>query len=276
VLALAGLAMAGTADIVRLPAPPFPPAATGIKGAGGLTIVSTRANRITDTDAWVTRNRLDLGELAVGGLGDPAGLEQVPDWAPPTLAGLRLVLGIRDGAVTLLVHGEDFSRGHVISGHDTTTGKRLWAFDLSAWAVAPTTPRSERSLAYQQVRWAQVRGGVLTIATAHSTFANASGGRTAYITAIALPSGKLLWRSPALVANAGSFAIAGSGTKRVIVAGYGFTREPDYLTVLDARTGTPRGRVALRSAPERIVVAQDGRLHVRTYDTDVVATLAPG
>ena len=116
--------------------------------------------------------------------------------------------------------------------------------------------------------------GVSPIATAHSTFASASGGRTAYITALALPSGKLLWRSPALVANAGSFAIAGSGTKRVVVAGYGFTREPDYLTVLDA--GTPRGRIALRSAPERIVFARDGRLHVRTYDTDVVATLATG
>ena len=62
-------------------------------------------------------------------------------------------------------------------------------------------------------------------------------------------------------------------TGNTLVAGYGFTREPDYLTVRDARSGRIRGQVALRSGPERLVL-KGGRLYVRTYDTDVVATLA--
>lgn len=65
---------------------------------------------------------------------------------------------------------------------------------------------------------------MLYVETAHSTYGATSGGRTAYIAAIATATGKVLWRSPALVANARSFVLAGD----VIVAGYGFTREDDY------------------------------------------------
>jgi hypothetical protein len=54
----------------------------------------------------------------------------------------------------------------------------------------------------------------------------ADKGRNAYLSAIDLGTKKTLWRSPALVANARTFVVTGDH----IVAGYGFTAEPDSCT----------------------------------------------
>ena len=75
---------------------------------------------------------------------------------------------------------------------------------------------------------------------------------------------KLRWRSPALVANAREFAVI----EGFVIAGYGFTREPDALYVLDRRNGRAVGRLAVPSAPEHILLRR-GSLWVRTYDRDL-------
>ncbi len=79
----------------------------------------------------------------------------------------------------------------------------------------------------------------------------------------------MLWRSRALVANARTFVLAGN----LIVAGYGFTQERDFLYLLDRKTGRVLDRLGVPSAPERIAL-RDGRLHVRTYDRQVIARIA--
>ena len=99
-------------------------------------------------------------------------------------------------------------------------------------------------------------------------YARSSYGRNAYITAIDLKTKKRLWRSPALVANAKNFVLAG----RYLVTGYGFTAEPDYLYLLDQKTGRVVEWLKLPSAPERIT-RHGNRLTVRTYDHDVVVAL---
>jgi len=79
---------------------------------------------------------------------------------------------------------------------------------------------------------------------------------------------RTLWRSPALVANARTFVVTGD----LIVAGYGFTAEPDFLYLLDRRSGKVLHQLPVPSAPESIKL-RDGRLHVRTYDRQVVARI---
>ena len=70
-----------------------------------------------------------------------------------------------------------------------------------------------------------------------------------------------LWRSKALVANARNFAV----TPDYLVTGYGFTAEPDWLYLLDRRTGRVVERLSLPSAPEKIT--RSGKhFVVRTYD----------
>lgn len=89
------------------------------------------------------------------------------------------------------------------------------------------------------------------------------------MSAIDVARKRTLWRSPALVANARTFVVTGD----LIVSGYGFTREPDFLYLLDRRTGKVLDRLELPTAPE-VIRLRDGRLHVRTYDHDVVARIA--
>lgn len=61
-------------------------------------------------------------------------------------------------------------------------------------------------------------------------------------------------------------------TGNLIVAGYGFTSEPDFLYLLDRRTGRVLDRLAVPTAPE-IIKLGGGRLYIRTYDHDVVARI---
>jgi hypothetical protein len=70
------------------------------------------------------------------------------------------------------------------------------------------------------------------------------------------------------VANARTFVLAGE----LIVAGYSFTAEPDYLYLLDRRTGNVLDRLAVPSAPE-VIKLRANRLHVRTYDRQIVARI---
>ena len=75
----------------------------------------------------------------------------------------------------------------------------------------------------------------------------------------------MLWRSAPLTSNARSFAIVGEH----IVAGYGFTAEPDFLFLLDRATGKPTQTVPVPNGPEYIVF-RDDKVFVRTYDRDMV------
>jgi hypothetical protein len=77
------------------------------------------------------------------------------------------------------------------------------------------------------------------------------------------------WRSPSLVSNAENFLVIGDD----LIAGYGFTAEPDYLYRLRRSDGRVLGRVKLKSGPEHIV-EKDGLLYVRCYNTDAVYKLA--
>ena len=55
----------------------------------------------------------------------------------------------------------------------------------------------------------QVKGhGVLYVSHSHNTYAKSSMGTNAYIIAVDLVTGKILWRSAPLVANASNFTSA--------------------------------------------------------------------
>jgi hypothetical protein len=244
----------------HLSRPPFPAATTASARAGTLEleVVSSKPNAITDEAAWLRRNRIRLREYAVpGSLGDLP-LPVLPAGLPTTIGGLRLTRAIYqpDGR-KLLVYGEDFSTGHLLVSPDR------FVFDFASYANA-----RPGSLVYQQVVWAAEAGRMLYVETAHSTYASSSGGRNAYVTAIDLQTGRLKWRAGPLVGNAQTFELVGG----VIVAGYGFTGEPDYLYVLDRTNGTVISRTPVPSAPE-YVVRKGSLLYVRTYDHDLVVKL---
>ena len=163
--------------------------------------------------------------------------------------------------------------GLQFGGPDRTTAHLVvapgrYAFDFHKYAWPPRIAPGEREYVYEAVQWADETNGVLYVETAHSTYARSSYGLNAYLNAVDLKTKRLRWRSPALVANAGTFEIVG----HIVVTGYGFTDEPDYLYAIDRRNGHVAARVLLPTAPEGI--SRNGNvLTVDTYDHRVTVRI---
>jgi len=168
--------------------------------------------------------------------------------------GAELQFAIRQaGGHLFLVYGDRYL---------VRASSQSYAFDFVNFVRPPNGAWNE------EVTWARQIDRILYVEHTHLTYASATRGRNAYISAIDLDVRKTLWRSPALVANARTFVVAGN----LIVSGYGFTAEDDFLYLLDRRTGNVLDRVRVPSAPEVIKLRGD-RLHVRTYDRQVVARI---
>lgn len=157
------------------------------------------------------------------------------------------------------IEGPDGNTMHLVVGPGYT-------FDLKNYAWPPRIASGERPYVYEQVVYANhAPDGKLYVETAHQTYAKSSFGLNGYLNAIDPKRGKLLWRSPAQVANAYNFVLLND----TVVTGYGYTAEPDYLYAIDRATGKVKGRVLLPSQAVRI--ARHGNtLTVDTYDHRVV------
>jgi hypothetical protein len=224
-------------DATVLPKPTFPPPAKDVAPAGSkLVLVSSRSR--------------DPGLL-------PPERPAAPSWAPRTFRGAELDGALRQHGNVFLVY-----EGRYVIGASERNSALRYAFDFGTFTSPPNGGWLE------PVTWARETGGVLYVSNSHLTYASATKGRNAYVSAIDLRTKQLLWRSRALVANARTFVVVGN----LIVAGYGFTAEPDYLYLLDRRTGRVLDRLELPTGPEVIKLRGD-RLHVRTYDHDVVARI---
>ena len=181
-----------------------------------------------------------------------------PSFVPKTYRGAALDRTIRQGLKVFAVYGGRYLLAGNMRERDVP-----FAFDLVKLGRAPGGGSW-----FEDVTFAREGGGLIYVSNSHLTYARATSGRNAYITAIDPEQGKAVWRSPALVANAGTFVVTGD----LIVAGYGFTAEPDFLYLLDRRTGRVLDRLEVPSAPEVIRLRGD-RLLVRTYDRQVVARI---
>jgi hypothetical protein len=243
--ALAAVALA--ADVpapVKVARPQFAPAIGDVKPSGSvrLALVSSRYKAPSTTDT----------------------LNFVPtSWGLANYQGAALAEAIEQPGAVLLIYGHDGLTARYVVGA-SPKGLLRYAFDFNGFWRSPGGGMP------QQVTWAQQAGGVLYVETTHLGYASTSKGRNAYLTAIEISSGRILWRTPGLVANAQTFVVSGN----LIVTGYGFTAEPDFLYLLDRRTGRVRDRLAVPSGPERIVL-KAGRLNVRTYDHELIVKLVP-
>lgn len=80
-----------------------------------------------------------------------------------------------------------------------------------------------------------------------------------------LEQDKLLWRSADQSYNSMNFVVKGD----VILCGYGFTAEDDYLYQINRNTGEILERLKLKKMPD-LLAEQDGKLYVHTYSYDYV------
>lgn len=80
-----------------------------------------------------------------------------------------------------------------------------------------------------------------------------------------LENDKLLWRSEDQSYNSMNFVVKGD----IIICGYGFTSEDDYLYQINRNTGEIVDRLKLKKKPD-LLVEQDGKIYVHTYSYDYV------
>jgi hypothetical protein len=222
-----------------------------------------RRNQITDDDDWWVANRLQRPTYTV-----PNPFRQVtgdlPASVPPRYQN-RMVVKVIRGTPLLAIYGENFSEGRYLLAIDPASGHSRFSFDFSLYEWPPSFVRADKEFVQMATEWAQVEHDILYVAHAHSTYAHSSNGYNAFITAIDVPSNRILWRSQPLVNNAGNFVIKDDA----IIAGYGFSGEKDYLYVLNKGDGRVVQQIAVRSGPSNLI-ERDNRLYARTYDTDYV------
>jgi hypothetical protein len=232
---------ASTVPLTPLPKPPFPGRAGAGTGPKVLTLVSSK--------------EVGVGKVITTTVTGPS-FHGLPPQALFSTANRRFIVYGRDGTTGRYLVA--YNRGPIA----------LYAHDFIRYARPPMTRPGNAGLTWEQPQWAQELGGVLYVENAHLTYATASFGQNAYITAIDLKSRRMIWRSPSLVGNALNFLV----TRNYVTAGYGFTNEPDYLYVLSRKTGRVIDRLLLPNGPERITL-RGNVLHVRTYDHVVLARL---
>lgn len=240
---LASVAAAAKAPtLVRVPRPVFPPPLTDVTptGPARFTVESSVSRDPTLT---------------------PVRTPPIPDGAVDALGGELAERAFAQPGTTLVLYGTG-----VIAGYGPRGGLK-YAFDLRSFGTPPRSLTPETYL--QEVVWARQLGGLLIVQTNHLGYAADSGGRNGYLTGIDIAAGTVRWRTPSLVANAGNFLVV----RGLIVSGYGFTRERDWLYLVDPTDGRVRDRVALPSMAERISLS-GGRLVVRCYDARVVVRLS--
>lgn len=88
---------------------------------------------------------------------------------------------------------------------------------------------------------------------------------TCFLFAYDLDQDELVWRSADQSYNSMNFLVKGD----VILCGYGFTEEDDYLYQINRNTGEIIDRLLLKKMPD-LLIEQDGKLYVHTYSYDYV------
>jgi len=219
--------VASEAAPVVLPPPPFheyraPDVDAAPSTRLRLVAVASRRRDVLESDeAWLARHGLSIADRAL---------------VPAHVHGVALASSLRTPAGLVAIYGGRYLR---LSEPDTTL-----VLDVQRYLHGPADRPNHMPDAFsdaeyadliaQKVGWAARRGSILYFDNHHETYAGDSGNRTAFVSAFDLERRALRWRTRPLVARARNFLVLDDA----IIAGYGMTREPDFVYVIDAPTGS--------------------------------------
>lgn len=166
-----------------------------------------------------------------------------------------------DGNYTYRFGGtEYYGRKTMLYIYDETGKNLIKTFDFHdfIWARGYVG----NSYVDRSIRYALIKDDVLYVNLYHRTYAETCP-ENAYIMAIDMNTGTIIWKSEALVSNSTNFVILGDS----IITGYGFSAEDHYLSIVNRFTGEVAKSVPVKKSPEYFLY-KDGTLYVRTYSYD--------
>ncbi len=187
--------------------------------------------------------------------------DEVPEFVPRTSGTLELFLLDAADAGYLAFYREPYNLSSCqLSGdgncayearHYDRRGQVRWKLRLNEFMS-----RGDH-LEIQDIRLA---GGVLYFNEACQSYAQEAGGQCSSLVAVDPAAGRVLWRTPPLVSN-GRFVVRGC----YLVAGYGFTAEPDHVSLVSRTSGKVLQTIPLASAPEKMTLVGRDQLDVEIY-----------
>lgn len=201
--------------------------------------------------------------LGLSGVNKPNGMEyrlrrsvpaETPAWVPRQREGLELWIAdpVPEGWLAFWRGPLELQPGSANARFRAallTPAGAAWELDFNRFLSHPT------HLEIQDIRY---HGGRLYLNEACQSYSREAGGQCSSLMRLDPGRGVVEWRTPPLVSN--DIFILHDG---VVVAGYGFTSEPDSLFLLRRATGEILDRRGLDSAHSYLEVV-DGRLVVVT------------
>ncbi|MGN0307121.1 MAG: hypothetical protein ACI4DN_02775, partial [Lachnospiraceae bacterium] len=142
-----------------------------------------------------------------------------------------------------------------------------WSID-SLHIYDKNTTELIHTIYYQTDQWylmgncAYLENGILYLGYVQNGYAQPG---TCYLLAYDLEQDKVIWRSEDQTYNTMNFLVKDN----IILCGYGFTDEKDYLYQIDKSTGKVLEKTELKKMPD-LLAEKDGRLYVHTYSYDYV------
>lgn len=224
---------------------------------------SDKPNEIIDEDVWFQENGLTLTDFLEPGQQPIDLIKYLPEQVDAYCGDLFIVKAFYDNAYIYCVYGPNFAEGYLLNIYDAKSYQLLYSLDFYAYLYSPDYIEDYYDYIPQGIQWATTKDGILYISHSHNTYAKYSNHMNAYITAIDLSDTSIVWRSEALKCNSDNFILLDD----VIISGYGFTAEPDYLYQINRYTGEVIDQISIKSSPYYII-QKNNILYVRTYNTD--------
>lgn len=227
-----------------------------------LELIQSTKNNIIDEEEWFLNNNLNLNTFYVEGSFQRGEQELANEidklWGEFTITSVH-----GDESYIYAIYGADYSEGYLLNIYDAHSLKKLYSLDFSNYRYSPEYIPEDYVFIQQKINWAVLRDNILYVSNSHNTYAKSSNYVNGYITAIDLTDYSILWRTQSLVSNANNFEVIDD----VIICGYGFTDEKDFLYEIDINTGKVIKEITLKSAPTYII-KKNNTLYIRTYNTD--------
>ncbi len=267
-----------------LQAPPFESTTNGVSeiDVPDLQLLESIPNTIADYDTWFEAlpGIWPGATFHNGGVNDAVRGNLPPDLIPSVLYApgntvFHLYQIVNSADFVIAFYGSPPNTFGVILDPDILvlmdkdTYKIVTVLDFLMYAYDhEDTSMYEMQFTYQALKWAEVENGVLYVSNAHRTYAESSNGSNGYITAIDIQTNEIIWRSQSLVSNSENFLLL----EEIIISGYGFTDEDDFIYILDRSTGEVIASIPVPSSPDYFFY-QNGRVYVNCYDTELIFSL---
>lgn len=235
-----------------------------------LSVLHAAANNIIDTGDWFLRNDLYLPsvsgpyacEVLMGSTGILSGLDSKWQRENQTCFYDDTYVYTAENMQGILNNPQAPYMDCLLTIYDKKSEAALWQFDFSDFCFESEEMRSQEIYTELDITWAAIYENVLYVSLFYNGYAQPN---TSFLVAVSLETEEVLWKSDSLVCNSYNFLII----ENLLLCGYGFTNELDYLYQLDLKTGKVADQLLLKSKPDYLVWKEE-QLYIRCYNTDYI------